>query len=554
MSFIEAKEVNLRIMLSNGQESYKVPLYQRAYAWTKDHWIDLFSDISGLSDKDIHFLGSVVVIPEGKHRLGLNAFWVVDGQQRLATILIWLSAIRDIARENEDTNLANHIENTYLFSKEWRDGKEVKIPKLQLSKQDNDAFLDVLKGNGKKENFEHTVYSCYDYFKKNTPNKDIWQKLLSNVSLVHINAFNHFNAFRLFETLNDRGLALSAVDLIKNFLLMNIADNQNFFDDVIYKWNEMYENVKENEPIKFIRRYVLSEYKGKVSESRLYDEVRKKLENKPPENLLDFISNLDNKSMIYKKICEAGFPQPRINMTLGDLHMIEVGPSYTLLLKIFAMDEISEADILQIMKMIEVFHVRWGICGQSTSQLDQIYNDICMGLSDIQNDEIISYIDNALVKEQRGKVDDEIFRRNFSARQFKSSEPRTKYILWKLSKPTGETLLNFGEIQTEHILPQTLSQEWKDYLIKETGKKEEEVVASWQEHLNRIGNLAIIKGEWNQSMSNRLFSKKQEDYAKSEFVLTNKLVNEEQWTFQEIDNRCDAMSELALQIWRWRAR
>lgn len=81
MAFIEAKEVKLQALLSNAQEAYKVPLYQRPYAWSRDQWEDLFEDLNSLKPNDVHFLGSIVVVPESEHRLGVNYFQVVDGQQ-----------------------------------------------------------------------------------------------------------------------------------------------------------------------------------------------------------------------------------------------------------------------------------------------------------------------------------------------------------------------------------------------------------------------------------------------------------------------------------------
>ncbi|MCM8786608.1 MAG: DUF262 domain-containing protein, partial [Candidatus Omnitrophica bacterium] len=150
MAFIEAKEVKLQALLSNTQEAYKVPLYQRPYAWTKNQWEDLFEDVIGLKGDNIHFLGSIVVVPEGEHRLGVNYFQVVDGQQRLATLLIWLSAIRDIAKENNNDELAKYLTETFLFAREWESGKQRQIPKLKLGRLDDDAFQKVLEGKLKE--------------------------------------------------------------------------------------------------------------------------------------------------------------------------------------------------------------------------------------------------------------------------------------------------------------------------------------------------------------------------------------------------------------------
>ena len=549
MPFIEAKEVKLQVLLSNAQEAYRVPLYQRPYAWSKDQWEDLFEDLNSLKPDDVHFLGSIVVVPEGEHRLGVNYFQVVDGQQRLATLLIWLSAIRDLAKEKGDEGLAQRLTKNFLIVEDVTTGK--KIPKLQLGELDNDAFQRVLEG--KPKDYNHPIFECYEYFKNKTYNENMWQILLNNVYIVHINAFNHFNAFRLFETLNDRGLELSAADLIKNFLLMKVSSKEEIFNDTISQWNDMYEKVRDKEPVKFIRRYILSNYKGKISESRLYEGVRKRLEKENHEKICDFVKDLNVNATVYKKIFECSFSQDKINKKLQELHLVEVAPSFTLFLKIMHYLEkgkISEEDILEIMEMIESFHIRWGVCGQSTSRLDQIYNDICMELKDKQPQKFKIIIKNKLLQEIKNNADDEIFKRNFSQRTFKPNDTRTKYILWKLSKPTGETALNMKEIQTEHVLPQTLSNEWMKYLKEGTSKNENEITALHKENLNRIGNLTIIKGEWNISMSNRLFIKKKEDYRKSEFQITKELSNYDEWTFEEIDKKSKQLADEACKIWR----
>lgn len=553
MAFIEAKEVKLQSMLSNTQEAYKVPLYQRPYAWTKEQWEDLLEDIMELENDKIHFLGSIVVVPEGNHRLGVNYFEVVDGQQRIATLLIWLSAIRDIAKENNNNELAEYLTENFLFAREWEGGKQRLIPKLKLGKLDDEAFQKVLEGEPKEG--KHLIFECYRYFKDKTQDVNLWQKLLNNISVVHINTFNHFNAFRLFETLNDRGLELSAVDLIKNFLLMRVSSNESIFNTIINEWIEMYEKVRDYEPIKFIRRYILSNWRGKISERKLYEEVNLKLKYKEPESLRDFVKSLNSSATVYKKILECSLPYDKLNKKLTELHLIEVAPSFTLLLKVIPYlenEKLSQQDLLEIMEMIETFHIRWGICGQSTSRLDQIYNEICMELQNKNPEEFKNVIKQKLSQEIRNNVDDEIFKRNFLLRNFKATEKRTKYILWKLSKPTGETSLNIEEIQTEHIMPKTLSDKWIDYLTKEMSKDKEEVIALHRENCDRIGNLTIIKGKWNISMSNRPFDKKREDYRKSEFQITKNLTNYRRWTFDEIEERTKDMADEALKIWQWK--
>lgn len=551
-AFIEAKEVKLSDILSNKQDAYKVPPYQRSYSWTQEQWEDLFEDIKELEEDKIHFLGSIVVVPEGAHRLGINYFQIVDGQQRLATLLIWLSAIRDLARESGKQDLASRLEDNFLFVTDISTGD--KYPKLELGKLDNEVFIKILEG--KLIDTKHLIKDCYAFFKERTSNVDLWKKLVYNILIIHINAFSHFNAFKLFETLNDRGLELSAADLLKNYFLRQASSDERIFNTIVNEWSEMYEKVRYYEPVKFIRRYTLSIWKGKISEKRLYEDICTRMKNAKPEEICDFVKNLNYAAGIYKNISECSFSDKDINTKLNDLHLIKVVPSFTLLLKTISLMEkgiLSKEDILEILDMIEVFHIRWGICDLSTSRLDQIYNEICTEFdNNSSREEIMKIIKQTLYREIRTNADDEIFKKNFLTKSFLDTGSRTKYILWKLSRPTGETSINIEEIQVEHIMPQKLSNEWISYLRNKTSKSEDEILALHDEFLHKIGNLTIIKGNWNTRMSNRLFDEKKEDYKKSEFQITKDLTNYSQWTFEEINNRTEKLVEDALKIWKWK--
>lgn len=551
MSFIDANEISLQKLLNQPTEVFKLPLYQRPYAWTKDQWADLLEDILSLPKDDSHFFGAIVVVPTQEPDQGIKSFYVIDGQQRLATILIWLSAIRDKMKERND-GLAKFINESFLSSNTFWEGKIISFPKFELGEYDNKHLKNILEGNVKEE--EHSIYKCYEFYKNAKYSDDIWTIMLNNIFIVHINAHNYFNAFKLFETLNDRGLELSAADLIKNYILMNTSTNKDIFNNCIYEWEEMYQKIRDKSPVKFIRRYMLANYKGKFSESNLYKHVRSRLENNIPDQYLHFAKELNFSSSIYKKIFESSFNDNKINKKLDELKIVEVSPSFTLLIKIMPLYEenkISRDDTLKILKLIETFHIRWGICGQSTGRLDQIYNEICEGLKQKSSEEYFKYIEGKLSRYVKENVDDEIFKRNFASRNFKSGERRTKYILWKLSKPTGETMLDINEIETEHIMPQALSEQWIDYLQNQTGKDKNQIMALHEERLNKIGNLTIIKGDWNRSMSNRIFAQKKIDYVKSDFPITKILKDKERWVFDDIESKSKSFSEEAVKIWKW---
>jgi uncharacterized protein with ParB-like and HNH nuclease domain len=554
MSFIDANEISLQKLLNQPTEVFKLPLYQRPYAWTKDQWADLLEDILSLPKDDSHFFGAIVVVPTQEPDQGIKSFYVIDGQQRLATILIWLSAIRDKMKERND-GLAKFINESFLSSNTFWEGKIISFPKFELGEYDNKHLKNILEGNAKEE--EHPIYKCYEFYKNAKYSDDTWAIILKNVFIVHINAYNYFNAFKLFETLNDRGLELSAADLIKNYLLMNTSTNKDIFKNCIYEWEEMYQKIRDKSPVKFIRRYMLANYKGKFSESNLYKHVRSRLENNIPDQYLQFAKKLNVSSSIYKKIFESSFDDYKINKKLNELKIVEVSPSFTLLIKIMPLYEenkILKNNILKILEMIEAFHIRWGICGQSTGRLDQIYNEICDGLKQKNPEEYSDYIEGKLSRYVKENVDDEIFMRNFASRNFKFGEKRTKYILWKLSNPAGELILDINEIETEHIMPQALSEQWINDLQKQTGQDKNQIMILHEEMLNHIGNLTIIKQSWNRSMSNRVFEQKKNDYNKSEIPITKGLKDKKEWIFDDIERRSKYFSDEAVKIWKWEGK
>jgi uncharacterized protein with ParB-like and HNH nuclease domain len=555
-NIMHVQEISFGGLLDHN-DVYKIPEYQRPYSWNVEQWEDLFNDIKELNEDEVHFLGSIIVVPEGPHKLGINYFNIVDGQQRLATLLTLLIVIRDLFKEKGNNNFADYINNECLYNIISKDNQIKKESKLILGKQDNNVFQRILESEKVAEN--HLIYNCYKFFREKILKEDldlgkIFDKIRYNIVLVHINAFTEFNAFRLFETLNDRGLELSATDLIKTHILNKVSNDTDTFNNIIENWNEMYEKIKDIEPVKFIRRFMLSQYAGKFSEKNLYEDVRLKLEKKTPQEVSNFVSTLNDYADIYKKIYDCDFTDDTINRRLRGLQMVEVSPSFTLLLKImpyFENKRIEKDDVLEIMDMIEVFHIRWGICNQATSRLDRIYNEICLELDKTESKDFKNIIAKKLYEEIKNNVNDEIFKANFSMRDFAPNQSRTKYILWKLSEPTGETILNLKEIETDHILPQKLNENWKNYLISK-GYDEDKINKLHREYVNKIGNLTIIKGRWNKSMSNKLFVDKKQHYQNSEISITKDLTKFTDWTFKEIKERTEELANKALNIWNWR--
>ena len=555
MKFLDANEITILQLLSDQSKAYRVPLYQRPYVWNDEQWQELLDDLTNLTNSDVHFLGSFVVVPDDETDANIDTFQVVDGQQRLATILIWLTALRDIFKRRGEDKVADFISG-YFSIDQVRGGERTTQPKLILSTYDEEVFSSILQGDIPDDS-DNLLVRSYHYFKDESLRygdlEDLYTKLLNRVSVVHINVFSHLNAFRLFETLNDRGLELSSADLIKNFILMKVAGDRETFDLIISRLNDMYDRLRDRDPVTFFRRYILSRYQGKVSEARVYERIRHIVEALPVEDVRDFAVDISEKALLYEKILDGATKSAAVNKRLRNLNYIKAFAAHSLLLLVLEAFEdterLSEEDVSAILDDVETFHIRWTVCNRFAGNLDKMYNDLCAVLGDEEPHRFRAFIRKFLADlMEENRVTDEMFKNDFVSRHFNPNEPRTKYILHRLTTPTAPVSngVDYRSVHTEHIMPKRLTNQWKEYLRK-AGRSDDEIAMMHREYHNRIGNLTLIKGEWYLKYSNKMFDEKitEHHYQDSEFDITRKLVeNGGEWSFERIENRSEELFEI----------
>ncbi|MBN1882181.1 MAG: DUF262 domain-containing protein [Deltaproteobacteria bacterium] len=563
MKFLDANEISILQLLSDQSKAYRVPLYQRPYVWNDEQWQELLDDLTNLTDSDVHFLGSFVVVPDDVTDTNIDTFQVVDGQQRLATILIWLAALKDIFQRRGEDKVADFISD-YFSIDQVRGGERTTQPKLILSTYDDEVFSSILRGKI-PDDPTNLLVRCYHYFRDESLRygdlEDLYTKLLNRVSVVHINVFSHLNAFRLFETLNDRGLELSSADLIKNFILMKVAEDRETFDLVISRLNDMYDRLRDRDPVTFFRRYILSRFRGKVSEARVYERIRHIIESLSVEDVRDFAVDLSEKALLYEKILDGTTKSADVNRRLRNLNFIKAFAAHSLLLLVLEAfeetDALSEEDVSCILGDIETFHIRWAVCNRFAGNLDKMYNDLCVVLGSEAPDRFRAFIREFLTRLlEENRVTDEIFENDFISRHFNPNEPKTKYILHRLTTPTVPVSngVDYRSVHTEHIMPKRLTNQWRDYL-KRTGRSDDEIAMLHREYHNRIGNLTLIKGEWYLKYSNKMFNEKitEHHYRDCEFDITKKLVeNGGEWSFERIENRSEELFEIVRRHNLWR--
>lgn len=259
-AFSESPTFGIAKILQEGR--FVVPSHQRDYSWTVDEVQQLFDDVADAIDKkgDSHFLGLLVFLTEGDH------FTILDGQQRLATTIIIFAAIRDWLRQYPDQHdEARKIQDAYIGSSEL--GEKEPTPRLVLNQANNQNFVDfVVKGaavedvvaalkklkrhDSNRELLEAIIYS-HDRIKAiaskiGEPAKsaayffDTIKFFRDRVRTVRLTVVDENSAYTLFETLNDRGVDLSPLDLVKNFLFKKAAGlSPAVLKDMQFRWVQM---------------------------------------------------------------------------------------------------------------------------------------------------------------------------------------------------------------------------------------------------------------------------------------------------------------------------
>lgn len=508
---IDTKRLSIGKMLGSVNEVYRIPLYQRTYNWGKDQWNDLWEDLIKLEGEETHFLGFVITIGSERKK-GFSFFEVVDGQQRITTALIALTAIRDFAEEI-DKDRAGYINNYFLKSSTIDDQEA----KLILGRKDNKVFKRLVeKRVTKDEAKSEKIIQAYFFFKEKLQEKGIqWQnvytRLLESFDLVLMVTDSYYDAFRLFETLNNRGLSLSSVDLIKNYLLSTIASNESMLEECIEIWDRIIENIEEiesvrHDKVRFFRHYLFSIEYGIVPIPKLYSRFQKLIDN--TDDILNLVEDIWLKSEVYVKLYNGILGVKRVDERLNTLVRIEATTCYPLLIKCVSM-ELKNEQLLKILKAIEVFTLRRSICNISTRDIDRIYNHLSLEAFD--KEDPINYIIGYL---QKRTPSDTEFYLSFQSRDFTRS-PQTKYILEMienaLTNNTKEKMISSRtDVHIEHIMPRELRKRSK--VIVSTWEKELGSRASeHQLFVNRIGNLTLLGSELNIGASNNPFEEKNRD-------------------------------------------
>lgn len=584
--------LTLQQFFSVGNEQFLIPAYQRRYAWGERQQRELFDDIRLLPSGDTHLLGTVLFLSD-THKPGINQLELVDGQQRVTTITVLIRVLARRFEREEDSDAALELSKLLLCKGVDRKAQS----KLQLGDLDHGDYVRVMEAGETSEVENACLAKAYEYFTEWVDGLSVDQlnefhhKLLNCASIIRLDVGAAKDAYKLFETINNRGLRLKPTDIIKNFLLGHASSLPiGTLDKVKDDWRKLIVALDGLDSDDFFRQWLAGKLHRKVTKTKLVSDFKayylrhvqeaesmteflsstiKDDEKEDDDEDVAIIDDATNEDTKIKKIKLTTFAKAlrlsaerysgllrcmtnstKVNRHIANLRRIKAFQAFTWLLDMFGRESLDEKTQIRLMKSLEAFMMRRHICEKRANELETIFANLT-GLADED------YENSVLVILRDHTPDDDEFQSSFATFPFVPAViDRARYALemfeyLAIEHKNEYYLADPDELELEHIIPKAADKagtkrdfgDWPGYLGEGWKTKHTKM-------LHRIGNMTLLADELNVVASNNPFLAKRKEYAKSNIRLTKELVALSQFKFKQVEDRSKAFAELAVTLWQ----
>ncbi len=535
----------LNFIKDNQKNQLVIPIYQRLYSWEKEQCKQLWDDIIkiGGDDKmDGHFIGSILYVLDGITHSD-NALLIIDGQQRLTTITLLLTALRDHWSDKR-----KEIEDHYLINSD-KDGD--KKFRLILSDSDKDTLLYLIdKDKRKPSEPSLKIVENFELFKEwvsNTNKLETIFKGLEKLMIVYIALKKgKYDPQLIFESMNSKGMELTQTDLIRNYILMGLEPEK---QEIFYKkyWRAMEEEFEQNKKLfdRFVRHY-LTIKTGNIPNIKKVYVALKDYQQKEGIGIEDLLKDLQKYCGYFCRIVFKKEADKDLNKALGFLVDLEMDVIYPLLLELYSDYNdgvLSKDDFRRSIALIESYICRRAVCGLGANSLNKVFPSFT---KHIQKDEYFKSLKahfGSLTEKQRFPNNDE-FKDCFITIDFYHFK-KNRYFFERLENFERKERVYTNEYTTEHIIPQKLTEEWE----RDLGENFQEI---HDKYLHTIGNLTLTG--YNPEYSNKSFQEKRDmekGFKDSPLRLNQGLRDLESFGEEEIKKRANDLADLALKIWTY---
>jgi Protein of unknown function (DUF1524)/Protein of unknown function DUF262 len=515
-----------------------------------------------------YFIGLMVFMREG------DRLRVLDGQQRLATAIIAFSAIRAwIGGDGGDTDTAGRIQYDFVGRAEY--GERKPEPKLVLNRNNDDRFqkyvvhaslLAELRSEMRRTNKNDPNYQLLDAIQyihdrigKEAQRINSGEQtaaylakfikfLRDSVMVVRLTVPNESNAFRVFETLNDRGMDLSAIDLLKNYLFgLAFDESPDCLRQMEHRWSQLTGTLSEYRQEDFLKVYWTSRH-GRTQLDDIFEDVKNshKTSAEAVDLSMDLLEGAEHYVALGSNSDPTWMPYPAaVRDLIRDLDII--GSKQVRPVILAAIKKFDVGDMERLLRLLEAVSVRWQLIGEERTGALEIQSARLAALiwkGDVKNGS------DAFREIQGLYLDDKQFREKFAVKDDMPNQ-KASYLLRKIeeyernahSGASAKDLTPHPDLTLEHILPKNPGEEWAAELAADPKFADECAL--------RLGNMCLMPENRNRDAARAPFGTKRPLYAASGLAITKQVAEYDSWNREAIEKRQIWLAARAVTVWRF---
>ncbi|GAA7710585.1 DUF262 domain-containing protein [Helicobacter pylori] len=532
---------------------FSIPVYQRNYTWEEGNCEKLLQDIISISqNKKTHYMGSITyilhLIDDEKSLRQLQEFVIIDGQQRITTLMLLLKAIETKIRNEE---VKKEIDNLLNLT-----GQRLRLKPI---KSDKEAFDLVMQNRSHeiqgvshiRQNYKFFTKALDNYISKGVRIEEIYGAFL-RLKIVAIGLeLGEDDPQVVFESINATGVQLKRLDLIRNYLMMGEnSDNQNRLYETY--WVPLENWFGEKDLNDFIKTYlrIYFEDRFKEGEREVYYALKAHHRDNFPNDIQGLMKDMREYGRIYQifldrdyHFLDRGDPQQLANLRLHvkDLTRIKFGVAKPFVLRCardFEEGKLDYENFCEILQILISYFVRRSVCGDSTGALNKILYSLYKQLENVSADALKRYLAQSVG--QAAFPNDDKIKVAFAVRNAYSTNQACKFILLEIEKLNNAEPPKEEDLEVEHFYPKTPTQEWRDMVG--------DYFTFEQDYLNNFGNLTL-SGQ-NQRLGNKPYEAKielMEQY--SSLHLNDYFINNtHSWGIEEVKARSEYLADKFCQV------
>jgi uncharacterized protein with ParB-like and HNH nuclease domain len=543
-----------RQLMGNGLR-YEIPKFQRDYTWEAEQWDDLWLDINAIVTNEYseHYMGYLVLQTTNN-----KEFQIIDGQQRLTTLSLLILATLKCLQHLVDTGIdaesnmkrKDSLQNSYIGNID--PVTLISNNKLKLNNNSNDYYkqhlvllkeLPLRNTNASEKHMRECFNWYYDKINKAYKTGEhlagFIDEIVDKLFFTVIEVTDQLNAFKVFETLNARGVQLSSADLLKNYLFSVVDETDPHYteiDELERIWSKITGKLGEQKFEDYLRYYWNSINKS-VGKKNLFKTIRNSITSK--KQVFELVRNLNDTADIYLAIQnpedELWKEKPEVRKSLKELRLFQIRQTNSLLLA--GVKKLDDEKFKKLVKICAVISFRYNVIGGLNPNIqEEVYNTVAVDISETMDFDVKDFLPIY--------VADVNFENNFSTKEFKSTSRNHKIVKYLLAKIERHQYSRDVEPESdlftvEHILPENANDTWGEFTFE-----------AIERCVYRIGNLTLLEKNLNKVAEQLPYQEKANIFRQSNIELTRNLPTYfNSWNEEKIGARQRDLAKHAKYIW-----